>query len=175
MGYGTLITPGLEEPARSLGTAGTEAAAEELRAVWQSQQMVLKPFMSTLSPGISPRVPVRLPGTCGGTPPAAASLPHVLSGALQRGHELSIAGAGTLGQPAPPEPHSAMEQGGSVPNSPTQSWRGTGGAGGSGQGAAGALLSWHAPCRVSVCSLLRASNCSSSSRSFLFSTWEERR
>lgn len=54
LGYGTLVTPGLEEPAWSLGTQRTEVATEKLRGQWQSQQMVLKPFTSTLSPGVSP-------------------------------------------------------------------------------------------------------------------------
>lgn len=40
MGYGTPITPGLEEPAWSPDRPETEVATEELRAPWWSQQMV---------------------------------------------------------------------------------------------------------------------------------------
>lgn len=50
LGYGTLVTPVLEEPAWSLGTQRTKVATEELRGLWQSQQMVLKPFRSTPLP-----------------------------------------------------------------------------------------------------------------------------
>lgn len=123
-------------------------------------------------PGIFPQVPVRPPGTCGGTPPAAASPAHVLSGALQGGHKLSVTNVGTPGQRAPPEPHNAVEQGGSIPTTPHKAGGASALRGERAGGLRGALLSQHAPCRASVCALLRASNCSSSSSSFLFSTWE---
>lgn len=79
----------------------TKVTTEEVRSLWQSQQTVLKPSTNTPSPGISPQVPVRLPGTCGGILPAAASPAHVLSGALQGEHEPSVTGVGTPGQGAP--------------------------------------------------------------------------
>lgn len=65
--------------------------------------------------GISPQVPVRPLGTCGGTLPAAASPAYVLSEALQEGHEPSVTCVVTLGQRAPPEPHNARGQGTSTP------------------------------------------------------------
>lgn len=97
------------------GHTGDGGGHQEAWGTVAEEQMVLKPSTSTPSPGISPQVPVGLPGTCGRTLPAAPSPAHVLSGALQGGHEPSVTGVRTLGQRVPPEPPSAMERGAASP------------------------------------------------------------
>lgn len=159
----------MEEPVWPPVTAGAEMATEELGARWRNWQRLLKLSTSTHALGHSLQVPVRLPGTCGGTLPTAASPLHALSGALQQG---TRAECHWCVDTRDSKPHlSATVQWSSEAAPP---WLHKKPEGTSREWAEGLqeLLSWHAPCRVSVCSLLRASNCSCSCRSLPFSTWE---
>ena len=130
---------------RQLGFFLQQGHPDNTRAAWHTED----PKVVLLRLRISPWVPVRLPGTCGGTLPAAASPAHALFGALWGEHELSVTGTRTpaVASPRPTAPHEL-------------------------EGLRGALLCpGISPCRASSCSLLRASNFSFSSRSFPSSTW----
>lgn len=119
------------------GHTGDGVGHQEAGGSVAEEQMVLKPSTSTPSPGISPQIPAGLPGTCGRTLPAAPSPARVLSGALQGGREPSVTGVGTLGQRVPPEPPSAVEQGGSIPTTPHEARGALALVGGAGRGAVG--------------------------------------